>query len=52
MRNNRLKEIRTLWNDSRFFYGKNKVMQLALGKTDADEYRNGLHQVAEVSHDI
>ena len=47
-RNTRLKEIRTLWSDSRFFYGKNRVMQLALGKTEAEEYREGLHHVTKV----
>jgi hypothetical protein len=48
MRNNRIKELRALWEDSRFFYGKNRVMQLALGRTDAEEYRDGLSSVAEV----
>lgn len=48
MRNNRIKEIRTLWSESRFFYGKNRVMQLALGKTEAEEYRDGLCNVAKV----
>ena len=48
MRNSRLKELRTLWEDSRFFYGKNRVMQLALGQTEAEEYRDGLWNVAEV----
>ena len=49
MRNNRLKEVRSLWCDSRFFYGKNRVMQLALGQTEAEEYRDGLHHIAEAS---
>ena len=48
MRNNRIKELRALWEDSRFFYGKNRVMQLALGRSDAEEYRDGLCSVAEV----
>lgn len=48
MRNNRLKEIRSLWEDSRFFYGKNRIMQLALGRTEAEEYRDSLYHVAEV----
>lgn len=47
MRNTRIKELRTLWEDSRFFYGKNRVMQLALGRTEAEEYREGLSNVAE-----
>lgn len=47
MRNNRIKEMRALWEDSRFFYGKNRVMQLALGRTEAEEYRDGLCSLAE-----
>jgi mRNA turnover protein 4 len=37
MRNNKLKEIRTQWNGSRFFFGKNNVMKLGLGKAEIDE---------------
>lgn len=37
MRNNKLKEIRTQWKESRFFFGKNNVMKLGLGKTEIDE---------------
>ncbi len=48
MRNSHLKEIRTHWKDSRFFYGKNRVMQIALGQTEAEEYRDGLCHVAKV----
>ena len=48
MRNNKLKEVRTQWKESRFFYGKNRVMQLALGRTGAEEYKEGLHKIAEV----
>ena len=29
----------------RFFFGKNKVMSLALGRTEADEYRENLHHI-------
>lgn len=32
----------------RFFFGKNRVMQLALGRSGAEEYKDGLHLVAEV----
>ena len=48
MRNNKLKDIRTQWKESRFFFGKNRVMQLALGRTEAEEYKEGLHKIAEV----
>ncbi|KAM6927824.1 mRNA turnover protein 4 homolog [Xenentodon cancila] len=47
MRNNKLKDIRTAWKHSRFFFGKNKVMIVALGKGDADEYKDNLHRVSK-----
>eukprot|EP01102_Stenamoeba_stenopodia_P005135 TRINITY_DN15645_c0_g1_i1.p1 TRINITY_DN15645_c0_g1~~TRINITY_DN15645_c0_g1_i1.p1 ORF type:complete len:240 (-),score=64.17 TRINITY_DN15645_c0_g1_i1:15-734(-) len=46
MRNNRLKEVRATWKNSRFFFGKNKVMAIALGKTPEDEIKPELHRVA------
>ncbi|TNM88722.1 hypothetical protein fugu_004976 [Takifugu bimaculatus] len=46
MRNSKIKDIRTAWKHSRFFFGKNKVMIIALGKGDTDEYRDNLHKVA------
>lgn len=49
MRNAKLKEVRTHWRRSRFFFGKNKVMARALGRSDAEEYKPGLAKVAEVS---
>lgn len=32
----------------RFFLGGNKVLQIALGKTAAEEHKEGLHQASEV----
>ena len=29
----------------RFFFGKNRVMQLALGRTEEEEYRENLHKL-------
>ena len=46
MRNSKLKDVRTVWEGSRFFFGKNKVMAIALGLTPETEYREGLHKVA------
>ncbi|KAL2090811.1 hypothetical protein ACEWY4_013074 [Coilia grayii] len=46
MRNNKLKDIRTAWKHSRFFFGKNKVMMIALGKGPTDEYKDNLHKVS------
>ncbi|KAI4503964.1 hypothetical protein M0802_001367 [Mischocyttarus mexicanus] len=43
MRNNKLKDLRSEWNDSRFFFGKNKVMAIALGKTQDKEILKGVH---------
>ncbi|XP_020368024.2 mRNA turnover protein 4 homolog, partial [Rhincodon typus] len=47
MRNNKLKDMRSAWKHSRFFFGKNKVMMVALGKEPADEYKDGLHKVSK-----
>ncbi|XP_029908140.1 mRNA turnover protein 4 homolog isoform X1 [Myripristis murdjan] len=47
MRNNKLKDIRTAWKHSRFFFGKNKVMMVALGKGQTDEYKDNLHKVSK-----
>eukprot|EP00041_Stephanoeca_diplocostata_P006022 m.73534 g.73534 ORF g.73534 m.73534 type:complete len:219 (+) comp16124_c0_seq14:267-923(+) len=48
MRNARLKDVRNKWKTSRFFLGKNKVMAIALGQSEAEEHRPGLHKVAEL----
>ncbi|XP_078414162.1 mRNA turnover protein 4 homolog [Cetorhinus maximus] len=47
MRNNKLKDMRSAWKHSRFFFGKNKVMMVALGREPADEYKDGLHKVSK-----
>ncbi|XP_052860350.1 mRNA turnover protein 4 homolog [Anopheles cruzii] len=36
MRNSKLKEIRSQWKNSRFFFGKNRVMQLGLNLVNDD----------------
>ena len=41
-------KVRTQWKTSRFFYGKNRVLQAALGRTEAEEYREGLSKLAKV----
>ncbi|KAK6321474.1 mRNA turnover protein 4 homolog [Coregonus clupeaformis] len=46
MRNNKLKDIRTAWKHSRFFFGKNKVMMIAIGKGPTSEYKDHLHKVS------
>lgn len=47
MRNNLLKELRSEWKkDSRFIFGKNRIMQLGLGKSDSDEAEPELHKLS------
>ncbi|XP_025909452.1 mRNA turnover protein 4 homolog [Nothoprocta perdicaria] len=47
MRNDKLKGVRSAWRHSRIFFGKNKVMMVALGREPASEYRENLHQVSK-----
>ena len=46
MRNNKFKDLRAEWKDSRFFFGKNKVIALALGKTPENEVAEELHKLS------
>lgn len=49
MRNLHLKKLREEWKDSSaFFLGKNRVMALALGRTEAEEYAEKLHNVSKL----
>ena len=45
-RNSKFKELRERWKTSRFYQGKNKVVQLAFGRTEAEEYKDNLHLVS------
>ncbi|XP_026758954.2 mRNA turnover protein 4 homolog [Galleria mellonella] len=47
MRNTKLKDLRHEWKDSRFFFGKNKVMAIALGKTKSDEIEDQLNLLSK-----
>ncbi|OAL46383.1 mRNA turnover protein-like protein 4 [Pyrenochaeta sp. DS3sAY3a] len=47
MRNSYLKEVRAEFSDSRFFFGKTKVMAKALGQTPAEEHLTNLSQLSE-----
>ncbi|XP_067010448.1 mRNA turnover protein 4 homolog [Anabrus simplex] len=47
MRNGKLKDLRTEWRHSRFFFGKNKVMAIGLGKTVETEVEDNLHKLAK-----
>lgn len=46
MRNTKLKDLRSEWKDSRFFFGKNKVMSVALGRNKSDEMEDQLNLVS------
>ncbi|GAB4857048.1 hypothetical protein Ancab_014959 [Ancistrocladus abbreviatus] len=49
MRNLKFKEFREqLKSTSRFFLGSNKVMQIALGRSNADEIKPGIHKVSKL----
>ncbi|PFH53995.1 hypothetical protein AMATHDRAFT_78735 [Amanita thiersii Skay4041] len=48
MRNTHLKTVRKLWKDSaRIFFGRGAVMAKALGTKPEEEYRPGIHKLAE-----
>eukprot|EP00474_Spongospora_subterranea_P010253 CRZ10711.1 hypothetical protein [Spongospora subterranea] len=42
MRNNLMKKVRSDWATSKFFFGKNKIVGVALGRTPDDEYKPNL----------
>lgn len=49
MRNSKFKELREeLKSSSRFFLGANKVLQVALGRDEADAYRDGIHRISQL----
>jgi len=47
MKNFTAKEVRQQWSDSRFFFGKNKVMAFGLGPTKETEYKDNLHKISQ-----
>jgi len=46
MRNSKLKDIRDEWTDSRFYFGKNRVMAVALGSSAEKELRTNLSKIS------
>eukprot|EP00727_Mastigamoeba_balamuthi_P007463 m51a1_g3337 putative mrna turnover protein 4 homolog (269) ;mRNA; r:390334-391528 len=46
MRNTFLKDVRKQWETSRFFFGRNRVMQVALGRSEQEECAPGMAQVS------
>lgn len=49
MRNTKLKDVRSKWRESRFFFGRNKVMIHAFGRSAEEEYKDGIHELSDVS---
>ncbi len=47
MRNTLLKQLREQWRDSRFFLGRNRIAQVAFGRSEAEEYAEGLAKLSE-----
>ncbi|XP_055338354.1 mRNA turnover protein 4 homolog [Paramacrobiotus metropolitanus] len=45
-RNNLIKDVREDWKDSKFFMGKNNLLQIALGRDVADEQAPGLAKLS------
>lgn len=53
MRNSHLKEVRNDWKDiGRMFFGRNKVMAIALGTSEENEERKGLSGLASVRYHV
>jgi mRNA turnover protein 4 len=41
-----MQEMRNYWNTSKFVIGKNKVLQVALGKSEDDEPKTNAHKLS------
>ncbi|CAH1119890.1 unnamed protein product [Phaedon cochleariae] len=48
MRNEKMKEVREEWKPSRFFFGKNKVIAIGLGRTEEEEVEKDLHKISSI----
>ena len=46
MRNELMKDVREQWKPSRFFFGKNKVIGVGLGRNKEEEVGDDLHKVS------
>jgi mRNA turnover protein 4 len=47
MRNVKLKELRASWKDSRFYFGRKRIAQVAFGRTKDTEHTDGLHELSK-----
>jgi mRNA turnover protein 4 len=41
-----MQEVRNFWSSSKFLIGKNKVLQVALGKSEDDEPKSNSHKLS------
>ncbi|XP_028137795.1 mRNA turnover protein 4 homolog [Diabrotica virgifera virgifera] len=48
MRNETMKAVRQEWKPSKFFFGKNKVISIGLGRTPEEEVEDDLHKLCQV----
>eukprot|EP00808_Paulinella_micropora_P008755 g42584.t1 len=46
-RNQVMKEVRAAWAGSRFFFGKNKLLAMALGTDESNEIKTNLHHLSQ-----
>jgi len=47
LRTDKMQDVRQEWKPSRFFFGKNKVIGVALGRTAEEEVQNDLHKLTK-----
>eukprot|EP01038_Epipyxis_sp_PR26KG_P005301 gene5301-7364_t len=47
MRTAKFKDIRAEWKDSKIFMGKNKISQIAFGRSVEEEYKDNLRMISE-----
>ncbi|XP_063906779.1 mRNA turnover protein 4 homolog [Zophobas morio] len=47
MRNELMKDVREQWKPSRFFFGKNKVIGVGLGRNKEEEVGDDLHKISK-----
>ena len=52
MTNLPMQELRNYWKDSKFVIGKNKVLQIALGKNEETSHKTNSYLLAPVSFKI
>lgn len=45
LRTEKMQDVRREWKPSRFFFGKNRVIAIGLGRTEEEEVQDGLHKV-------